>query len=299
MIRVALPLLLSPMIVACELEPETPSDAAPRTSPSEPAAPVAAPQQPTPSPTPAIEPERTDVDPKHAIVVDFDPEQTGIYLSVELEGPSGHSKRLDYLFDTGASFTTITRETARELGVEIPADAPRLEFDTAAGKRSDPMVQLPALKLGSVRIPSLAVSICDPCATRRGAGLLGLNVIREFVIQTDYQTSQMRLLPRVYPARPNRAYDIQPMLALDVDGVAQVLDGQVEWIVSAKNQSAVVIEGVIPRVNFENGTQLRGEPIARIEPGAIGRSKIAGKVLDDGQDGGALSYTLSLAEAHW
>ena len=33
--------------------------------------------------------------------------------------------------------------------------------------------------------------------------------------------------------------------------------------------------------------------------GAIGRSKVAGKVLTDDESGGALSYTLSLVEARW
>ena len=66
-----------------------------------------------------------------------------------------------------------------------------------------------------------------------------------------------------------------------------------------RNNSAVAIEDVIPRVSFENGKQLQGESVARIEPGASGRSKISGTVLDDPDNGGALSYTLSLARAHW
>lgn len=293
MTRLVFPLLLLPLLAACEPEAERSVDATP-------VAPSADPSAETPSvTTPTATPEQPDLDLGHAVVIDFDPEQTGIYLGVELEGPSGRVERLEYLFDTGASYTTITSETARKLGIEIPADAPRLEFDTAAGKRSDAMVRLPALKIGDVRVPSLAVSICDACATRRGVGLLGLNVIREFVVQTDYQTSQMRLLPRVQETRPNRAFDIQPLLDLDIEGTAEVVDGKVEWTVAVKNKSVAAIEDVVPRVSFGNGVHLTGAAITRIEPGASGRSTIAGNVLDKGEEGGALSYTLSLVEARW
>lgn len=281
-------------ISACGSEPECPAP-----EQADVAEPVAA-AEPSPTTQPAVAPESTKpVDPKHDIIVDFDPDEPGIYIDVELEGPNGQRKRLDYLFDSGASFLTITTATARELGIEIPADAPRIEFHTAAGMRSVAMVQLPGLTIGPVRVPNLAVSICDPCATERGAGLLGLNVIREFVVQTDYQSSQMRLLPRVYEGRANRAYDIQPMLEIAIDGPAQIRDGDVEWVVALRNNSPIAVESVVPRVNFKNGKQLRGEAVARIEPGETGRSTVRGKILAADEDGSALSYTLSLVEAYW
>lgn len=282
-------------IVACGSEPECPPAAE-----QPPIAPPTAKPNPAPQSTPpAAEVATNNVDPKRDIVVDFDPDEPGIYINVELEGPGGRRKRFDYLFDSGASFLTITTATAEELGIEIPSDAPRIEFHTAAGMRSVAMVQLPGLTVGPVRVPKLAVSICDPCATDRGAGLLGLNVIREFVVQTDYQASQMHLLPRVYEGRANRAYDIQPMLEIAIDGPAQIRDGDVEWIVALHNNSPVAVEAVVPRVNFKNGKQLRGDAVARIEPGASGHSTVKGKVIEADDDGGALSYTLSLVEAYW
>jgi hypothetical protein len=282
-----------------QVEPLEPAVAAPERSVAAPAHSVAdPPHSVTDPPRGVIDPKHIVIEPERGIVVDFDPDEPGIYLSVELEGLGGRRKQLAYLFDSGASFLTITNANARELGIEIPADAPRIEFHTAAGMRSSPMIQLPALTVGEVRIAGLAVSICDPCATSRGAGLLGLNVIREFVIQTDYQTSQMRLLPRVYESRANRAYDITPMLELAIDGQAQIRDGDIEWAISLRNNSPVPVEAVIPRVNFKNGKQLRGQAVGRIEPGQTGRSAVTGKVLAEGEEGGALSYTLSLAEAY-
>lgn len=262
------------------------------------------PPKPAPPPTPSepVAPEQVapaSVDPGHGIVIDFDPDELGIYIGVELEGPGGQRKQLDYLFDSGASFLTITRETAQQLGIAIPSAGPTVEFHTAAGMRSTPVVHVPGLRIGDVDVPGLSASICDPCATERGAGLLGLNVIREFVVQTDYQTSQMKLLPRVHESRINRAYDIQAMLDIAIEGQAQIRDDEIDWVIALRNEGPIAIEGVIPQVSFANGKQLRGQPVTRIEPGASSQSPVTGKVLDEGEDGSGVSYTLGLAEAYW
>jgi hypothetical protein len=89
------------------------------------------------------------------------------------------------------------------------------------------------------------------------------------------------------------------MLAITIDGPAQIRDGHVEWVVALRNNSPLPVEALVPRVSFKNGKQLRGDAVARIEPGQTGRSTIKGNVLTADEDGGALSYTLSLVEAYW
>jgi clan AA aspartic protease (TIGR02281 family) len=248
-------------------------------------------------PAPVIESTRVALD--GDIVVPFTEQGAAIFLSVELEGYDGRTKQLDYLFDTGASYTTITSETARELGIEVPEDAPSLEFNTASGLRESRMVHLPALTLGDVRIPGLLVSVCDSCATNRTGGLLGLNVMREFLVQMDYQGNRMRLLPRIHEGRPNRAYDIAPMLSMQVEGRPEIWLGRIRWVVTMTNNGTVPIENAMPRVDFEDGPQLYGEPVPRIEPGETGRSLLVGQVVEDGEDTGSVEFTLMLVEAYW
>ncbi|WP_052546517.1 retropepsin-like aspartic protease family protein [Enhygromyxa salina] len=248
-------------------------------------------------PEPLLENTRVALD--GHIIVPFTEQGAAIFLSLELEGPSGRTKQLDYLFDTGASYTTLTSATARELGIEIPDDAPSLEFNTASGLRESRMVHLPALILGDVRIPGLLVSVCDSCATERTGGLLGLNVMREFLVQMDYQSSRMRLLPRIHEGRPNRAYDIGPMLDLAVEGRPEIWLGRIRWVVTMTNNGPVAIEGAMPRVDFKDGPQLYGERVERIEPGEVGRSLLVGEVVEDGQDTGSVEFTLMLVEAYW
>jgi clan AA aspartic protease (TIGR02281 family) len=248
-------------------------------------------------PAPVIENTRVALD--GDIVVTFKEQGSAIFLPVKLEGHDGRALEIDYLFDTGASYTTITSDTARRLGIDVPIDAPSLQFNTASGPRESRMVHLPAIRLGDVRIPGLLVSVCDSCATDSAGGLLGLNVMREFLVQMDYQGSRMRLLPRIHEGRPNRAYDIAPTLTMQVEGRPEIWLGRIRWVVTMTNNGTVAVEDAMPRVDFKAGPRLFGEPIERIEPGETGRSLLVGQVVEDGEDSTSVEFTLMLVEAYW
>lgn len=242
---------------------------------------------------------RHDIIEEQAISVPFIEEGTAILLDVTLEGPKAELE-LTYLFDTGASFTTLSTDTAAALGVAIPDDAPTLKFNTASGSRDSKMVYLDALRLGSVRIPGLLVSVCDACVNERTGGLLGLNVMREFYAQMDYKNRRMTLLPRVQEHRPNRAYDIEPVVDLEVEGTPEVWLGRVRWIVRVHNRGSQPIENVTPVVKFTDGPSLLGRTVERIEPGESGRSLIEGRAAFEGDEGGSRGqFTLTLFEAYW
>mgnify|MGYP002619743320 CR=1 FL=1 len=240
-----------------------------------------------------------EVDLARAINVPFTEEGTAILMQVELEGERGEPITLPYLFDTGASFTTISSDTAAKLGVVVPADAPTLTFNTASGPRESKMVYLPALRLNGLRIEGLLVSVCDGCVNERTAGLLGHNVMREFFAQIDYKNQRMLLVPRISNERPNRAYDIEPVVGLEVDGAAEVWLGRVRWVINVRNRGTVPITDVVPVVKFTDGPVLRGRPIERVAPGQVGRSLVEGRASLEGASDSKGHYTLGLAEAYW
>lgn len=248
-------------------------------------------------PAPVIESTRVALD--GDILVPFKEQGSAIFLPIVLEGDNGQQVELDYLFDTGASYTTITSATARTLGIEVPSDAPSLQFNTASGPRESRMVYLPALRVGEVQIPGLLVSVCDSCATDSAGGLLGLNVMREFLVQMDYQGSRMRLLPRIHEGRANRAYDIAPTLTMAIEGRPEIWLGRIRWVVTMTNHGTVAVENAMPRADFKDGPQLFGERVDRIEPGETGRSLLVGQVVDDGEDSKSVEFTLMLVEAYW
>jgi len=233
-----------------------------------------------------------------ALTVPFTEEGTAILMDVTFDGVSG-KVTLPYLFDTGASFTTISSATAAKLGVVVPEDAPTLTFNTASGPRESRMVYLPSLSVGNVPIRGLLVSVCDGCVNERHHGLLGHNVMREFYAQIDFKNQRMVLLPRVPQTRGNRAYDIEPVVELKVEGTAEVLLGRVRWVVRVRNRGSVAIRDVIPMVKFADGPVLRGKPIDEIAPGAVGRSLVEGRATLEGKGDSKGHYTLGLAEAFW
>lgn len=239
-----------------------------------------------------------EVDLSKAISVPFAEEGTAILMDVTLQGPNA-ALTLPYLFDTGASYTTVSGKTAAKLGIEVPADAPTLTFNTASGPRESRMVHLPELRLGQVRIPGLLVSVCDACVNERTEGLLGLNVMREFFVQMDYKNQRMQLLPRRSTSLPNRAYDIEPVVELKVEGAAEVWLGRVRWMVLVRNRGTAPLHDVVPVVKFTDGPTLRGVTIGEIAPGKVGRSLVEGKASVDGKTDTKGHYTLGLVEAFW
>jgi hypothetical protein len=240
----------------------------------------------------------SEVDRSKAVSVPMADEGTAIYVDTVLEGRDGRHVKLPYLFDTGASFTTISSETAAKLGIEIPDDAPILTFNTASGPRESRMVYLPAVRVGQVRVEGLLVSVCDGCVNKRHLGLLGQNVMRRFFVQMDFKTGRTLLIPRMLDERPNRAYDIEPVVEMEVDGAPEIFLGRLRWVVTVKNNSTVPLRDVTPVVKFTDGPTLPGETISVIGPGEVGRSLVEGKA-SDGRGKSKGHYQLSLAEAYW
>lgn len=240
------------------------------------------------------------IDVDHAIELPFNERGNAIFVDVEMTGPEGASAQRRYLFDTGASFTTITSQTAEELGIVVPDDAPTVEFNTASGLRKSRVVYLPSLTIGGVEVGSLLVSVCDACATERTSGLLGLNVMREFVVQMDYQAHRIQLLPRLHEGEPDRAYDIKPVVRLALRGRADIMFGRVRWLVEVENRGQVPLRNVMPVVEFTDGPALFGERIDLIEPGATGVALVTGPV-GEGPEGADTrrEFTMSIAEAQW
>lgn len=240
----------------------------------------------------------SEADMSMAISVPMEDGGTAIFIDAMLEGHDGQLVALPYLFDTGASFTTISTDTAHKLGIEIPDDAPVLTFNTASGPRKSRMVYLPAIRVGRVRIPSLLVSVCDGCVNKRHAGLLGQNVMRRFFVQMDFLAGRTLLVPRVVDERINRAYDIEPVVEMNLDGAPEVWLGRIRWVIAVENKGSVPLYDVTPVVRFTNGPSLQGETIDVIQPGEVGRSLVEGKA-SNGRRGSKGQYQLVLAEAYW
>jgi len=234
---------------------------------------------------------------QEGIYVQFDPNGTGITIPATLRGPGGE-KTVDYLFDTGATFTTITPALAEELGVHVRPDAPTQAFNTAKGPANTPMVYLDALTLGDVTIRGVLVAVCEDCSSKRTEGLLGLNVTRNFVVEMDYQRQEMHLDPRHFNNSGNRAFDIRHILNLRLAGIPEVFQGYISWSLEVENLSHRDVYDVVPRVEFTTDTTLFGSRISHLPARSTARSLVRGRVFREGERP-EVEYVLSLEQGRW
>lgn len=223
--------------------------------------------------------------------VDVATASSSINIDVTLTGPGGAVKRR-YLWDTGATYTTLTLETARRLGIAVPQTAPRVTLDTAAGPRESTLVVLPKLQIGTHSIEGIAASICDTCAHDELEGLVGLNAMRHFVAELDGPAGTLRLTAT--PAA-ERTHDIAPFVDLEVSGTPTLVGNHVHWRIQVSNNSPRALQRLTPAVAFEGGQTLLGEEIATLAPGATALSRVKGRAGDDVSG----AFTLSLHHAGW
>lgn len=105
---------------------------------------------------------------------------TTYLLDVDIGGAAA-----SLIVDTGASLTVITRELARDLGIQ-PDAARSISAVTANGRVEMATVVLEEITVAGRRVEELRVAVCDDCVGELADGLLGLD------LQT---TLRMRLDP--------------------------------------------------------------------------------------------------------
>ncbi len=97
---------------------------------------------------------------------------------------NGSNEQFRFLFDTGASYTAITAETALRLGINnIFFGAPVVELETANGRVYTTTAQLQSIDISGARVDNVEAVILE---SMRGVdGLLGQSFLRHFDIHID------------------------------------------------------------------------------------------------------------------
>jgi clan AA aspartic protease (TIGR02281 family) len=114
---------------------------------------------------------------------------------------NGRVKR-HFIIDTGASFTLINRQTARELGVTVNESTPFIPIFTASDMIFTPLVTLQSVRVGSSEVENVDVLIHNlPSDT---AGLLGNSFLNKFRVVLDPVNGKMILFPMRGRSSPDR-----------------------------------------------------------------------------------------------
>ena len=104
------------------------------------------------------------------------------------------------IFDTGASKTIISTDLAKQLKI-IADQSSDTTTVTATGSVSLDAGNLPKLKIGSREISNVPVSIADLPKELKTHCVLGMNVLREFLIGIDSIDRTISLAHRPYPKK--------------------------------------------------------------------------------------------------
>ena len=96
-----------------------------------------------------------------------------------------------FMVDTGASFTNISREAARELGITIDESTPIIPIATASSVIFNPLVTLRSIRVGQAEVENVDVLVHD--LPGRSAGLLGNSFLSKFRVVLDSVNGKMTL----------------------------------------------------------------------------------------------------------
>lgn len=240
----------------------------------------AAPIEPPPVPSEGL------VASQDQVVLPMEGDGRTLTLPATFEGPKGEVE-VEMLFDTGATLTTLDRVTLERLGVDVPADAPKVTVRTAAGERVTQLVLLDRVWVAGLAAEGVTVSVCDACFGDETAGLLGLNITGHFLATLDPARRELTLIPH---GPPNRALDVAPWLNLEA-GATRWPDGRVEVEIKAKNRSRRHIERADVAIRCGPGYLAT---VGDLDPGETGTALVS---LPAGTD--CAGYTIGLERASW
>jgi clan AA aspartic protease (TIGR02281 family) len=107
-----------------------------------------------------------------------------------------------FIVDTGASFTVISREAARELGVTIDENTPFIPIATASSVILNPLVKLRSIRVGEAEVDNVDVLVHDLPGS--SAGLLGNSFLSKFKVVLDSVNGKMTLYSLQGTPSPDR-----------------------------------------------------------------------------------------------
>jgi clan AA aspartic protease (TIGR02281 family) len=96
-----------------------------------------------------------------------------------------------FMVDTGASFTVISRQAAKELGITIDESTPFIPIATASSVVINPLVTLGSIRVGEAKVENVDALVHNlPGGV---AGLLGNSFLNKFKVVLDSINEKMTL----------------------------------------------------------------------------------------------------------
>lgn len=181
-----------------------------------------------------------------------------LLIPAHIDGPD-FGEELQFIFDTGATLTTLSRDALGIVDIQIPDDAPEVTLRTASGELEAKLVLVDALWLQDELIEWVTIAVCEFCSNDSADGLLGLNVSSHYRVSIDHEAEEIEFVPR--SGRRNRKLDIQPWLEIN-STLTRWDDGRLELLVEARNRARRGIKSSVLEVRCANENfSVRLDPI--------------------------------------
>jgi len=113
-----------------------------------------------------------------------------LFIQVKInDKATGH-----FILDTGATYTTISRRMARQLGLDLE-HSEKIAITTANGELDVPKVKLKSVSVNGIEASDVEATVMDFGEGNSFAGLLGLSFIQHFKLTLDPKNGQMIFEP--------------------------------------------------------------------------------------------------------
>ena len=226
--------------------------------------------------------------------VPFSFEQGSIVVAAQLES-GGRALPVRMVLDTGASFSTISPQTAAALGVSPGPRSPQLHVQTASGEASYPLVVLTGLKVGESRVGPLAVAVCEPCAVGDKVGLLGLNFTAHFQMVIDNKTGRIRMKP--IEGWIDRKAEVEPFL--EVHGLTGSEQGDLMHIsAQVTNLAPVGVKNLSFELTLTDASD-HALNMQRVMVEGVAAGETRSLTVDIAAQPECVSFRLELKQAFW
>lgn len=123
----------------------------------------------------------------------FDPKTPAIVVSPTLEGKNGVRKKVNMVFDTGATYLMIPWEIAEVLGYKPELSRERIDMVTASGVEKVPLIELKSVVFLGLQASNVMAMIHNLPSRSYVDGLMGLSFLRKFKFCVDFKKGILKL----------------------------------------------------------------------------------------------------------
>jgi len=115
-----------------------------------------------------------------------------IVLKVRITGPKTF-REVDMILDTGAMYTDISWDIAKDIGYDPAITEKRASVITANGPIDVPVIRVQSISIGKIKVENVDVTCHDIPEMVGIEGLLGLSFLKHFDLNISFKRMRLEI----------------------------------------------------------------------------------------------------------